>query len=121
MTDNTTPATDAKDSKMDSEKDSAKIAVALTYKPATDQAPRVVAKGQGWVARQIIEVAEANDIEVREDSNLVQILSQVDVDSEIPLEAFTVVAEILSYIYEKNKHWPEGVTPQHNTKPRGGS
>ena len=93
------------------------LAVALSYVPAQDQAPRVVAKGQGWLARQIIELAEANGIEVREDPDLVQILAQVDVDSEIPLEAFTVVAEILSYVYEKNQAWPEGMIP-NAPKPR---
>ena len=87
------------------------LAVALSYQPTVDEAPRVVAKGQGWLAQQIIEIAEANGIEVRQDSNLAQILAQVDVDSEIPLEAFTVVAEILSYVYEKNKQWPGGLTP----------
>jgi flagellar biosynthesis protein len=113
MTENAKPPGD--------DKDDEKVAVALTYKPTQDQAPRVVAKGQGWLAAQIIEVAEANGIEVREDVNLAQILAQVDVDSEIPLEAFTVVAEILSYIYEKNKQWPQGVAPNGATKPRGGS
>lgn len=87
------------------------LAVALGYQPTQDQAPHVLAKGQGWLARQIIEVAEANGIEVREDADLAQILAQVDVDSEIPLEAFTLVAEILSYVYEKNRDWPEGVGP----------
>lgn len=85
------------------------LAVALSYQPNQEHAPRVVAKGEGWVARQIIEIAEANNIEVRSDSDLAQILSQVDVDSEIPLEAFTVVAEILSYVYQKNKVWPDGI------------
>ena len=88
------------------------VAVALNYEPGLDQAPRVVAKGQGWLARQIIEIAEANGIEIRHDSDLALLLAQVDVDSEIPLEAFTVVAEMLSYIYEKNKEWPEGLGPQ---------
>jgi len=97
------------------------VAVAITYKPGQDQAPRLVAKGQGWVAQQIIEIAEANEIEVRSDANLAQILAQVDVDSEIPLEAFTVVAEILSYIYEKNKQWPEGLGPQRKNKGGGRS
>lgn len=83
------------------------LAIALNYQPGSDQAPRVVAKGQGWVARQIIEIAEANGIEIRQDADLAQILAQVDIDAEIPLEAFTVVAEILSYVYEKNKAWPE--------------
>lgn len=87
------------------------LAVALGYDPVQDQAPHVVAKGQGWLARQIVEMAEANGIEVREDADLVQILAQVDVDSEIPLEAFTLVAEILSYVYQKNKAWPDGMNP----------
>lgn len=99
--------------------DEDEMAVALTYQPGQDQAPRVVAKGQGWLARQIIEVAEAHGIEIREDANLARILSEVDVDSEIPLEAFTVVAEILSYVYEKNKQWPEGVGPQSKTRDQG--
>ena len=88
------------------------VAVALNYSPAVDQAPRVVAKGQGWLARQIIEIAEANGIEIRQDSDLALLLAQVDVDSEIPLEAFTVVAEMLSYIYEKNKEWPDELGPR---------
>ncbi|MEG3618379.1 EscU/YscU/HrcU family type III secretion system export apparatus switch protein [Magnetovibrio sp. PR-2] len=88
------------------------VAVALNYAPGVDQAPRVVAKGQGWLARQIVEIAEANGIEIRQDSDLALLLAQVDVDSEIPLEAFTVVAEMLSYIYEKNKEWPDGLGPQ---------
>lgn len=95
------------------------LAVALSYQPAQEHAPRVVAKGQGWVARQIIEIAEANNIEVREDSDLAQILSQVDVDSEIPLEAFTVVAEILSYVYQKNKDWPDGINPASTKESEG--
>lgn len=94
------------------------LAVALGYKPAQDQAPHVVAKGQGWLARQIVEMAEANGIEVREDADLAQILAQVDVDSEIPLEAFTLVAEILSYVYEKNKTWPDGVGPSADKGPK---
>jgi flagellar biosynthesis protein len=93
------------------------LAVALSYMPGMDQAPRVVAQGQGWLAQHIIEVAKANGIEIRQDANLAEILAQVDVDSEIPLEAFTVVAEILSYIYEKNRDWPDGLTP--NTKAQG--
>lgn len=90
------------------------LAVALSYQPNQEQAPRIAAKGQGWLARQIVEVAEANGIEVREDADLAQILSQVDVDSEIPLEAFTLVAEILSYVYQKNKAWPNGIGPNDN-------
>jgi len=96
------------------------LAVALSYQPNQEQAPRVAAKGQGWLARQIVEIAEANGIEVREDADLVQILAQVDVDSEIPLEAFTLVAEILSYVYQRNKSWPEGMDPTPRDGGQGG-
>ena len=96
------------------------LAVALSYQPAQDQAPHLVAKGQGWLARQIVEIAEANGIEVRKDSDLAQILAQVDIDNEIPLEAFTLVAEILSYVYQKNKSWPEGMAPGLNTDKQNG-
>ncbi|HEY9163597.1 MAG TPA: EscU/YscU/HrcU family type III secretion system export apparatus switch protein [Magnetovibrio sp.] len=96
------------------------LAVAISYQPSKDQAPHVVAKGQGWLAEQIIAIAEANGIEVRKDANLAQILAQVDIDSEIPLEAFTLVAEILSYVYQKNKVWPDGITPNATAKQPGG-
>ena len=92
------------------------IAVALDYDPLKSRAPKVVAKGSGWLAEQIIAIAEANGIEVKEDPDLAQLLSSVDVDSEIPLEAFTAVAEILSYVYKLNDQWPEGVNNEEAPK-----
>jgi len=82
--------------------DQGKIAVALGYDRKTDRAPRVTAKGKGYIAEQIIALAEAHGIEIREDSNLVSILSQLDIDTPIPLEAYAAVAEILSYVYKAN-------------------
>ncbi|MEE2760977.1 MAG: EscU/YscU/HrcU family type III secretion system export apparatus switch protein [Pseudomonadota bacterium] len=64
--------------------------------------PRVVASGRGSVAEQILEIAWANDIKVREDADLVEVLSAIDVESEIPIEVFATVAEILSYVYRTN-------------------
>ena len=64
--------------------------------------PRVVASGQGALAEQILQIAWANNIKVREDADLVEVLSAIDVDSEIPIEAFAAVAEILVYIYRAN-------------------
>jgi len=51
-------------------------------------------------------VAFANDIKVREDADLVQILSAVDVDSDIPTEAYAAVVEILTYVYRANGQVP---------------
>ena len=75
-------------------------------------APRVVASGEGGVAEQIIQLAWANDIKVREDADLVEILSAIDVESEIPIEAFAAVAEILSYVYRANA----GLIPLEDSK-----
>ncbi len=84
----------------DGEKDAK--AVALQYERERDPAPRVAAKGRGHIAEQIIEIAEDNGIPVKEDSDLVEVLSVLEVDSFIPLEAYEAVAEILSFIYRKN-------------------
>lgn len=78
------------------------VAVALRYVAERDSAPKVVASGRGAVARQILEIAFANDVKVREDADLAELLSHVGVDSEIPLEAFAAVAEILAYVYRAN-------------------
>ena len=77
-------------------------AVALNYDRAHDEAPRIVATGRGYVADQILALAFAHGVRVREDADLVEILSLLEVDSVIPLEAFTAVAEILSYVYRAN-------------------
>lgn len=78
------------------------VAVALTWDPATDAAPRVVASGRGTVAEQILELAWANGVRVREDADLAQILAAIDLDTEIPVEAYAAVAEILLYVYRAN-------------------
>ena len=64
--------------------------------------PRVVASGHGAIAEQILELAFANDVKVREDADLAQILAAVDVDCEIPIEAIVAVAEILAHVYRAN-------------------
>lgn len=85
------------------------IAIALRYDAARDTAPRIVAKGQGQEAEDILRVAFANDVKVREDADLAELLHAVDLDSLIPLEAFTAVAEILSYLYRLNGGLPGAV------------
>ena len=79
------------------------VAVALSYNPEEgDEAPRVVASGKGELARQILDLAFAAGVKVREDADLVEILAAVDVDSQVPLEALMAVAEILTYVYIAN-------------------
>jgi flagellar biosynthesis protein len=82
------------------------IAVALQHQPESERAPKVVAGGKGAVAEQILAIAFANDIKVREDADLAQMLSAIDIDNDIPLEAFAAVAEILAYVYRANSAMP---------------
>lgn len=78
-------------------------AISVALKENTKgRAPRVIAAGRGTVAEQILALAFANGVKVREDADLAELLSAVDLESEIPLEAFTAVAEILSYVYRAN-------------------
>ena len=77
-------------------------AVALEYEKGGEHAPIVSASGSGAVAEQILAIAFERGIKVRQDAELVEILSLVDVDSPIPLEAFAAVAEILAYVYQAN-------------------
>ena len=79
------------------------LAVALSFRPETpDDAPKVVASGRGKAAEQILELAFAKGIRVREDPDLAEILAAVDINSVIPLSAFIAVAEILSFVYRSN-------------------
>ncbi len=78
-------------------------AVALRYRKDEDRAPRVIAKGRGYVAQQIKEVARQHGIPVRQDDDLVELLAQVDLDREIPPELYAAVAEVLSWIYRANE------------------
>lgn len=77
-------------------------AVALRYRNEADEAPRVVAKGHGIIAQKIREIAERYNIPIRRDDDLVELLAQIDIDREIPVELYGAVAEILSWIYRAN-------------------
>lgn len=80
-----------------------KKAAALKYEPGERSAPVLVAKGKGHLAEQILERAKENGIPVQEDSSLVEVLSKLDVNQEIPPELYTLVAEILSFVYRSDR------------------
>ena len=75
-------------------------AVALKYE--LDSAPKVVAKGDGQIADKIIEIAEEHGIVLYQDSELVKLLSRIDVDSEIPSNLYHAVAVVLSFVFQLN-------------------
>ena len=76
-----------------------KKAAALSYDPAKDRAPQLVAAGRGLIAEKILEVARAAGIPVREDRNLVHLLEVLEINADIPEELYRVVAEVLVYVY----------------------
>lgn len=79
--------------------DSRKSAVALAYRD-TDAAPRVVAKGRGLIAEEIIARAKEHGIFVHESTELVSLLMQVDLDDRIPPQLYRAVAELLAWLYQ---------------------
>ncbi len=79
-------------------------AVALKYEKSKDRAPKVVAKGRKKLAEKIIEMAKEHNIEIYEDSDLVELLYSLDFYEEIPEDLYSAVAEILAYVYKVSKN-----------------
>lgn len=77
-------------------------AAALSYEPTDARAglaPRLVAKGRGFVADEIIERARAAGVPVHESRELVSLLLQLDLDAHIPPALYVAVAEVLAWVY----------------------
>ena len=84
------------------------IAVALQYGEARPNTPAIKASGKGVLAEQILQLAFDHGVKVREDADLAQILSEVEIDCPVPLEALAAVSEILTYLYKsQNDQQPE--------------
>ncbi len=77
-----------------------KKAVALQYRHQVDRAPKVVAKGQGIIAERIMEIAAEHKIPLKRDPALIEVLSKMELEQEIPPELYRAVAEILAYVYK---------------------
>lgn len=84
-----------------------KNAVALAYQ-AGDTAPKVVAKGRGLVADQIIARAREHGVFVHESRELVALLSQVDLDEHIPPALYRAIAELLAWVHRLEAAQPPG-------------
>jgi len=76
----------------------AQSAVALAYQTG-DLAPKVVARGRGLIAEEIISRAREHGVFVHESKELVALLMQVDLDKHIPPTLYRVVAELLAWLY----------------------
>ena len=80
-----------------------RLAAALKYDRKKDAAPRVTAQGRGIIAEKIIALARKHEVPIKNDPALVQILSQLDLDEQIPTEIYKAVAEILAFVYSVNE------------------
>lgn len=80
-----------------------KEAVALTYQPEKSDAPKVIAKGKGKIAENILETAAENGIPIQEDPSLVELLGKLDINESIPEELYQAVAEVFAFVYRLDK------------------
>ncbi len=76
--------------------------VALRYDTEKESAPRVLAKGQGTIAERILALARENNIPLYEDQDLVELLSVLDLNTEIRHTLYMALAEVLAHIYRAN-------------------
>lgn len=81
-----------------------KQAVALSYHAMSDIAPKVKAKGKGYIAEKILENAKEHDVPVQEDPSLLEVLSQLELNDTIPEELYDVVSELLAFVYRLDRY-----------------
>lgn len=80
-----------------------KEAVALSYEATKNDTPKVIAKGKGIVADNILERAKENNIPIQEDSTLIELLSKLNINDSIPEELYQAVAEVFAFVYRTDK------------------
>lgn len=83
-------------------KETTKKAAALSYNKDSTP-PKLVAKGINLSANQILEIAKENNVPIYQNDQLLKILMGLEIDSYIPIEIYSVVAEIINEIYKKDQ------------------
>jgi flagellar biosynthesis protein len=78
-------------------------AIAIKYDVSKDRAPKIIATGKGIIAEKILALAEENNIPFFEDPALSELLAKLDIESEVPPDLYTLVAEVLAFVYQLNK------------------
>lgn len=76
-----------------------KKAVALRYDNSKEDSPRVIATGKGATAENIIKIAQLHNLPIQKDEDLVELLSKVELDREIPEKLYIAVAEVFRFLY----------------------
>lgn len=78
-------------------------AIALKYDVDKDKAPKITAIGKGSTAEMILKIAEDYQVPFYEDQSLTDLLSKLDINQEIPGQLYTLVAEVLAFVYQLDK------------------
>jgi flagellar biosynthesis protein len=82
---------------------SIKQAIALRYDSERETVPKVIAKGKGLVAEEIIKAAKKQEIHIQEDLALIELLSKLEIHQQIPEELYEAVTEIFAFLYKLDK------------------
>lgn len=80
-------------------------AIALQYDG--DNAPTVTATGEGQLAEEILQLARENDIPLREDAMLTDLLKDLALGEEIPPVLYRVIAEVIAWAYLVSGKYPD--------------
>lgn len=79
-------------------------AIALRYDSEKEKAPRIVAKGRGYIADKIIQAANAHGVPLVADTGMSNLLEEIELDSQIPPQFYLAIAEILAFVYRLNEN-----------------
>ncbi len=82
-----------------------KYAAAIRYRPGTDNAPVVLAAGEGHVAATILKLAEEAGVPNHVEPDLAKILAKLEPGTPIPEETYQMVAQILAFIWRLDKNY----------------
>ncbi len=80
-----------------------KSAVALRYDAEAGSAPKVVAKGRGLIAEQILALAEEHNIHIHQSPELIEVLIRLELGDEIPEALYRAIAEVIAFAYGLKK------------------
>ena len=81
-------------------------AYAVQY-PGGERAPTVTARGAGTLAAQIAKIAQEHGVPVRKDESLASLLNRIPLQAPVSPQMYTIVAELLAFLYEADKAWLE--------------
>lgn len=90
-------------------------AVALKFDQEKGTAPKIIAKGQGLIAEQIISLARENDVHIHESPELLEVLIRLELGDEIPETLYKAIAEVIAFAYRIKQETPDSSNSNSNS------